>query len=74
MSQFLHNNDDAKAITIPRVFSKNSRATNLRIELTSSNTLQDIFNEQKFEKFSSSCFLSTLSLSLVLKWSVIQDD
>ena len=36
MSQFLHNNDDAKAIAIPRVFSKNSRATNLRIELTSS--------------------------------------
>ena len=26
MSQFLHNNDDAKAIAIPQVFSKNSRA------------------------------------------------
>ena len=26
MSKFLHENDDAKAIAIPQVFSKNSRA------------------------------------------------
>ena len=31
MSKFLHDDDDAKAIAIPQVFSKNSQANNEQI-------------------------------------------
>ena len=33
MSKFLHANDNAKAISIPLVFSKNSKAKNVELQL-----------------------------------------
>ena len=39
MSQFLHNNDNAKAIAIPRVSSKKRRAKNVTAFSFSHNTV-----------------------------------
>ena len=48
MSQYLHddNNDDAKAITVPRVFSENSRAKKPIFRVS----LNDIFTSIMYDR------------------------